>query len=186
MSMRESAMSSTSAGTAVPFAPPYSAHDAKRRISEDAHEWRVSEILTRNVITAEPDFSLEAVISMMLNAECGAIPIVDHRRRPIGIVTITDALREWTARGEEETHETHRDRYEHDGLHSTRVARATVSEIMVPFVLTLPEDATVAEASATMAQLKIHQLVVTDRDRAVVGMVTTLDIAAWIARVEAA
>lgn len=149
----------------------------------------VAAVMKRDVVTARPDFSIDTVADVLVAAGSGAVPIVDAERRPIGIVTLLDVMREWHAVGDDEEREPNsirlrdlgRERTE-PGLHGLRAARTTVGEIMAPLVLTLPLDACVVEAAAVMSELGVHCLVVVDDKRAVAGLVTTFEVAGWVSR----
>ena len=58
--------------------------------------------------------------------------------------------------------------------------RKTVSDIMMPMVFTLPDDAPIAKAAALMAYEGVHRIVVVDEKGCVVGVVSTLDISRWL------
>jgi CBS domain-containing protein len=51
---------------------------------------RVSEVMASSVSCCDPSTDLEQVAHLMLNADCGSIPITDEVGRPVGIVTDRD------------------------------------------------------------------------------------------------
>lgn len=69
--------------------------DAEGRIPH-VRDIAVSEIMTKapEILIAHPDTPLVNVAQLMVMRKVGAIPIVDARRRVIGIVTQKDVLRE--------------------------------------------------------------------------------------------
>ena len=54
---------------------------------------RVASIMKRDVITCSPEDSLAQITAMMLEHRVHAVPVVDLKRRPVGIITTTDLLR---------------------------------------------------------------------------------------------
>ncbi len=53
----------------------------------------VREVMAREVITATPDTPGQEIIEVMLHEHIGAVPILDDRHHPVGILTTTDILR---------------------------------------------------------------------------------------------
>lgn len=53
----------------------------------------VSEIMHREVITAAPDMPLTEAAMLMINNQIGGLPIMDGKKRLVGIITETDIFR---------------------------------------------------------------------------------------------
>ena len=53
----------------------------------------VGDVMSRVPATGLPETSLEECLSLMRNARVGQIPIVDHRARCVGILTLADLAR---------------------------------------------------------------------------------------------
>lgn len=117
----------------------------------------ITDIMTRDTVTARPDATIESLIALMTYQHIGCVPIVDDQGRPTGIVTKLDLVE---CRDEN---------------------RVTAREVMMPNARTVPADATLARAAALMTSEGIHHLLVVDENRALVGVVSTLDITRWIA-----
>ncbi len=118
----------------------------------------ISTIMTRATVTARADATVESLIALMTQHHIGCVPIVDDQDRPTGIVTKLDLIE---CRGE---------------------ARTTAREVMMPHAMLLPPDATLARAASVMSSEQIHHLLVVDEKRALLGVVSTLDITNWLAR----
>src|SRR5215470_8173664 len=115
---------------------------------------RVADVMTRNVVCVEQSLSVEALTSLFLERGFSAAPVVDDNGRPVGVVSKTDLLREVQDRADTEERVPDRrvgrreERVELGlGFQITRLARATVGEIMTPIPLTLSEDAPLSEAA---------------------------------------
>jgi CBS domain-containing membrane protein len=107
----------------------------------------------------------------MIEHHVGCIPVVDDRRRPIGMVTKFDIVEQL-----------------HTFIGSTSngspmpadLAARTADEVMMPLAMTLQESATVAQAAAMMASEDVHHIPVTNERGYLVGVVSTQDITRWI------
>jgi len=117
----------------------------------------VSDLMTRTPITAPPTTSIDAIAELMTQHHISCIPIVDDARRPTGIVTKLDLI-ECRAAG-----------------------RTTAREIMMPHAMTLPATATLATAASLMSHEGFHHVLIVDAERALLGVVSTFDIARWVA-----
>ena len=107
---------------------------------------------------------------------------------PIGVVSKTDLVREFTQRDGNEELEPVRCRIEGveaelgPGFHLQPLATATVGDVMMPVPFSLEETETVAVAAALMAAEGVHRIPVVARPNgAVVGIVSSLDVLRWLA-----
>lgn len=115
------------------------------------------DVMTRDVLCVLPDLDLAELNRMFLEMHIGGAPVVDASCRPIGVVSKTDLIRGFP-----------------DG--------ATVADVMMPVVYTLPESATLSRAAALMAFEGLHRIPVVSAENRVVGMITSLDVARWLAQ----
>lgn len=147
----------------------------------------VEEIMTRRVLSATLEVGVDTLTSMLLENHIGCVPIVDAKHRPIGMVTKHDLVQfHYTKDGNEEVVVAHRKAQaqpeEEPGLHRFFVDASTAADVMLPLAITLSERATVAHAAALMAIEGIHHIPVVDLQGKLIGIVTTMDIARWLAR----
>jgi CBS-domain-containing membrane protein len=54
---------------------------------------KVESIMQRDIFTCAPDDSITYITAMMLEYRVHAMPVVNTKRRPVGIITTTDLLR---------------------------------------------------------------------------------------------
>jgi CBS domain-containing protein len=59
----------------------------------DAWKIFVRDVMTRDVQTVTPDTPMQEAVALMLDNKFGCLPVVDPKRRLLGIVTETDLLR---------------------------------------------------------------------------------------------
>lgn len=152
----------------------------------------IAEIMTRQVICARAEMSVETLATLLLVHHISGVPVVGDDGRPTGVVSKTDLLRYFAE--EECTGEIDspgpirartKDGYEYElgaGFHIEKLPRATVGEIMMPFAFTLPLHTPVAQAAALMAYEGIHRVVVVGHGGLVAGILSTLDLARWLSQ----
>lgn len=119
--------------------------------------------LARDVMTPEPAYcsataTLDLVAKMMVQNNCGEIPIVDSSNRPIGVVTDRDIVCRVVAEGKNPT--------------------AYPAEMcMTTPVVTVRASASLDELIATMEAHQIRRVPIVDDDGACIGIVAQADIA---------
>lgn len=123
-----------------------------------ASEQPVTSIMRTKLLTAPPDAPVRQVLELLRDKHIGCVPVIDTAGRPLGIITKLDILE---TLGEE---------------------RRTAREIMMPFARSLELSATVGEAATVMSNERVHHVLVVDDDRTLIGLVSSLDIASWVAR----
>ena len=152
---------------------------------QDPEAESVALIMTRSTYCVKPDVSVETAIGLLLELGVSGAPVVDDDGRPLGLVSKTDLLRHLPESGDgvEEVEQAGRrvDRVMGEGFHATERHGTAVREIMMPVVFAVDESASIACAAALMAGENVHRLPVLAPDGTVAGIVTTLDIARWVA-----
>jgi CBS domain-containing protein len=73
------------------------------------HGRRVEELMTRNVVSVQPDTPLEEIVTLMERRRIKRVPVLDSDRL-VGVVSRADLLRALAAALEEHTGETHDDK----------------------------------------------------------------------------
>jgi CBS domain-containing protein len=117
----------------------------------------VTEIMSRDLVCARPDLSIKALTDLLVGHHIGCVPIVDDAGRPVGIVTKLDLV-------------------------DPRHPALTAGDVMMPLAITLNQHATIAHAAAVMGLEDFHHVMVVGADHALIGVVSTMDIARWLAR----
>lgn len=121
----------------------------------------VDKVMSRPVETVAPDTSLRAAATTMIERDVGALPVVDGDGDLVGLLTATDLVALVA-----------------DGTVHDRV---TAGDVARTDVVTTAPDALAADAAATMVDHLIHHLPVA-AEGSLVGMVSSLDLAAAVAR----
>jgi CBS domain-containing protein len=128
-------------------------------------------IMSRELVCATPNLEVGEVIQIMVREHYGCIPVVDDRRRPIGVLTKFDLVEQLDAAL----------RCVADGrpLPPELFAR-TAEQLMMPLALTLPETASILHAARMMIAEDLHHVLVVSEAGHLVGIVSSRDIAQWL------
>ena len=122
----------------------------------------VNEIMTKNPACATPQTSLREIAQMMVEHDCGCVPIVENQtsKKPIGTVTDRDITIRAFATGQ-------------------NPAELKASDVMTTGVTTVELNASVQECADTMEDKKIRRIVVVDANGKCVGIVAQADVAEY-------
>lgn len=130
---------------------------------------RCRDIMTRNVTSVTPQTPLPAVWNVLRQRNIRGVPVIDDDRRIVGMVAISDFLKntdwDWNRRGRLRCL-----------LASARKNPATAADIMTAAVITLGEEAHVAELFGTFATHGINHVPITDDMGRLAGIITRLDL----------
>jgi CBS domain-containing protein len=144
---------------------------------------KVGDIMTREVITVEPDASILEAARLMLQHKISGLPVVNSSKDLVGVVTEGDFLR----RRETGT-ERHRPRWLEFVIGPGKLATEythesglKVHEVMTEEVQTVTEDAPLDQAVHLMERYRVKRLPVV-RGRQVVGIVTRSNLVRAVVR----
>jgi CBS domain-containing protein len=118
---------------------------------------QVREVMTHHVEVVRPDTTLQEAAQKMRSLDVGPLPVCDGERL-VGMLTDRDITVRATAEGRDPK--------------TTRV-----QEVMTPDVHYVYDDEDVQEAAQTMQQQQIRRVVVVNRDKRLVGIVSLGDLA---------
>jgi len=118
---------------------------------------RVKDVMTRRVECVSPDTTLQEAANKMRELEVGPLPVCENDRL-VGMITDRDI----TVRSVSDGHDPWTDK---------------VREAMTPGIIYCFEDDDVAEASRLMKDNQVRRLVVLNRDKRLVGIVSLGDLA---------
>jgi len=118
---------------------------------------RVSDLMTRSVECISPDATLQEAAAKMKSLDIGPLPVCDNDRL-VGMITDRDITVRATAEGEAPTD-------------------IRVRHVMTPEIIYCFEDALVGDAALLMQQKQVRRLLVLNRDKRLVGIVSLGDLA---------
>src|SRR5436190_3265446 len=135
------------------------------------------DVMTRPVISIEPDMSVQQAAQLMLQRRISGLPVIDKSGRLVGIVTEADFRR----RAETRT-QRRRARWLEFLMGPGRLADEyvhthgrKVKEVMTPDPQTVPEDCPLDEVVRLMEKRRIKRLPVTRADQ-VIGIVSRANL----------
>ena len=118
----------------------------------------IRSVMTPNPTCCTQGTTLQEAARLMLENDCGQIPVVDGARQPVGVITDRDIATRGVAQG-------------------CDPSKTTVGECMTTPVTTVQEDRTLADCCQLMEQNKIRRVVVVDGRGGITGIVAQADIA---------
>lgn len=120
----------------------------------------VNEVMTADPACCTADTPLTEVAKMMVECDCGAIPVVDSkdRKKPVGMITDRDITIRTVAEGK-------------------NPLDLTASDAMTTNVMTVTPETSLEECCNLMEEQQIRRVVVVDKNGACCGMIAQADIA---------
>ena len=120
----------------------------------------VKEIMTADPACCTPDTSLQEVAKMMVDSDCGCIPVVDSTdtKMPVGMITDRDITCRVVAKG-------------HNPLDMT------AQDAMTTTVVSVTPDTSIEDCCNLMEESQIRRVTVVDENGACCGIIAQADIA---------
>lgn len=118
---------------------------------------KIRDIMTANPVTCSPSTSLATAAALMLDADCGILPVVDGKGKLTGVVT-------------------DRDMYIALATRNKLASQLTVGEVARQHVYTCGPDDDVHTVLDTMKQQRVRRLPVEGFGGTVAGLVSMNDI----------
>lgn len=121
---------------------------------------QVKEIMAKDVACCTPNTQLPEVARMMVQCDCGAIPVVEdeNSRRPVGVVTDRDICCRAVAEGK-------------------NPLEMSAGDVMTKNVKSVRPEAALEECCHLMENEQIRRVLVVDEDGACCGVVAQADLA---------
>lgn len=126
-------------------------------LGETSRPLRVRDVMSSEVLTVAPDWSLQEIACLMRDGNIGAVPVAEGERL-VGIITDRDLVLRGLA--------------EDPGAAHTRQA----SDVMSPHLYYCFDDQGVEDALRSMGEQQVRRLPVVDRNKKLVGMVSLCDL----------
>lgn len=115
------------------------------------------DVMTLDPACCSPNTTLDQVARLMVQNNCGEIPIVDSANHPIGVVTDRDIVCRIVAEGK-------------------NPIGHTAESCMSTSVVTVPADARLDDVLSTMEDHQIRRVLVVDDGRCCAGIISQADI----------
>jgi len=119
---------------------------------------QTKDIMTESPACCGPDTPLPEVARMMVEHDCGEIPVVDVGKKPVGVVTDRDITCRTVAEGK-------------------NPLELTAKDCMSSPVVTVTPETSVDDCCKTMEDNQVRRVPVVDESGACCGMVSQADVA---------
>jgi CBS domain-containing protein len=116
------------------------------------------ELMTVDPQCCSSDTPLNEVAKLMVDCDCGEIPVVDSHKKLIGVVTDRDIVCRIVAKGK-------------------NPALMTAKDAMTSTVISVGEDASLADVLARMEDHQVRRLPVVDSSGCICGIIAQADVA---------
>ena len=128
----------------------------------------IKEVMTPEPACCGPDASLREVASLMVQHDCGEIPVIENAqsRRPIGVITDRDIVCRTVAEGR-------------------NPLEMTAGECMTSAVVTVTSDQSIEDCCDIMERHQIRRVPVVDAQGGCCGIVSQADIARRVSQRQA-
>lgn len=123
---------------------------------------QVREIMTENPACCTPDSGLQEISKMMVENDCGCIPVVENKNnmKPVGTVTDRDITIRTVAAGK-------------------NPLEMKASDIMTSDVVTIKPESNIHECANVMKEKDIRRVLVVDKNGGCCGIVAQADVAEY-------
>lgn len=123
---------------------------------------QVRDVMTENPAVCTPDTSLQEVAGLMVEHDCGCIPVVDSRAslKPVGVITDRDITCRTVAQGK-------------------NPLEMTAGDCMTNSAETVTPEMSIEECCEVMEQNQLRRILVVDESGACCGIVAQADIAKY-------
>ena len=118
----------------------------------------ISSVMTSNPASCRSDTPLRDVAQMMIDHDCGQIPVVDADNKPVGVVTDRDIAVRVVATGKDH-------------------ASATAADAMSSPCRSVGSDTSLDACTGLMEDAKVRRVPVVDADGKLAGIVSIADLA---------
>jgi CBS domain-containing protein len=146
----------------------------------------VSDVMQREVLAANADWSLEELAGFLVDKGISGAPVIEEDGELVGVVSMTDMIRHSSmpdsVEDTDDTHDVYLYELErqlgHEELrmfHTRNDSPVQVRDIMTPMIFKVEENTSLQEVAETMLRGRIHRVFVT-RGSTLTGIVTALDM----------
>ena len=155
-------------------------------VSDDVRNWTAAEIMQREVLSADADWSIEALANFLTDNHISGAPVTATGGELIGVVSLSDVVRHSSMPENDtvtdDTHdvylyalERHMGQEEIRLFHTGHESPVKVRDIMTPMIFRIDEDASVQQIADLLIRGGIHRVFVTEGSK-LTGIVTALDL----------
>ena len=138
------------------------------------------DIMTRDVITIRPEIDLKEAATVFVEHNISGAPVVDRNNRLVGILTEGDLVKQQKPLQKPLflmfLDSAFPINYKNMKSEVEALTATTVSELMTPYPLTLPEYADISEVAQLMLTKQVNGIPIVNEEDELLGIVTRQDI----------
>ena len=147
---------------------------------KNPYQRRVKDVMSKHVVTVDFGDTVQEALSLMVENRVSGLPVVNGRKRCVGILSATDLV--------DLAHDVDDELSQLDQssdvssqwmlgqLASNGMDRRKVEELMSNAVAAVGPETSLSETAQTMLRHRVHRLPVLDEQKRVLGIVSTMDI----------
>lgn len=157
-------------------------------ITDRLAELTAEDLMSREVLTLQRESSIQDALQTLARARVGGAPVVDEQGRCIGVFSVSDCSRRvrsgnWAARTPPPIPGCVCSEWEVVEQNWDALPADAVSRYMTPDPVMVQPATPVGDLAQMMVDAHIHRLIVAREDRRPIGIVSSTDVLAAVARV---
>jgi CBS domain-containing protein len=145
----------------------------------------LKDVISSDVVFVNPEDRLRDALAVMVENRVSALPVVDARKRCIGIISVTDLLSVTKDLADELHALSDAGGLDHaalvEKLENADLLTEPVQGWMSPDLVSVTINSSIQHAAELMLRNRVHRLVVLDAQERMVGVVSTMDLLAAFA-----
>ncbi len=141
-----------------------------------ARSMTACDIMVAAVVSVSPEAPLSEVVDTMSESRVSGVPVVDGDRKVLGVISEKDILFQLIGEPTDNFMALLARCLRSKGCIAMPVRKLTAREVMTAPAIAIPEDATLVDIAAILAQNQVNRLPVTDAAGCLVGIITRSDI----------
>lgn len=138
------------------------------------------DVMTKTVTTVTAETSIESLVGLLKETKFSGFPVVDGGGKAVGLISQNDVLRA-LASGSSGDRKASAKLLEGGGTDARSLLTRTVRDLMTPKVLACAPGDSLAKVCKTMADNRVHRVVVLDGGK-VAGLVSATDVVRWVSK----
>ena len=150
-------------------------------MDKSLHSLTAADLMSRNLVLVPKDMSLQGAARLLSRAHVSGAPVVNENGRCVGVLSTTDFLH-WVENGNT------RNKPDESVCNSWHIFGSeasptdTVGCFMTGDPVTVAGGATIGELAQMMLDARIHRVIVVDHNERPIGIVSSTDVLAAVAR----
>jgi CBS-domain-containing membrane protein len=140
-----------------------------------------ADLMSRDLVIVPQDMSLQGAARMLSRAHVSGAPVVDDKGRCVGVLSTTDFLH-WVENGNPRSQPKESVCHAWQIFGGDAAPTDTVGSFMTADPVTVSAGANVGRLAQMMLDARIHRVIVVDADGRPIGIVSSTDVLAAVAR----